>query len=79
MSLRFPLFSIILVLLVTIIAVRISVGLELRSDDEGICPEGQNPECQTDEDCVIKISEGVLHKHCSKCVCWHVPHCDIKR
>lgn len=79
MSSRIPVFSIILVLLVTKEAVRISVGLELQPDDEDICPEGQNPECQTDEDCVIKISEGDLHKNCSKCVCWHVPHCDIKR
>ena len=76
---RIPIFSIISVLLITEIAVRIAVGLELHPDEEGICPEGQNPECQTEEDCLTKIAEGALHENCSKCICWHVPHCDIKR
>ena len=60
-------------------------GLELYAPGEeqvsirALCPENQNIECATDEDCVNKISEGSLHKNCAKCVCWRVPVCDVKR
>ena len=54
-------------------------GLELHPKSEDQCPDGQHPECQTDDDCANKISGGSLHENCSKCVCWNVPLCDIKR
>ena len=54
-------------------------GLELHPKSQDQCPDGQHPECQTDDDCANKISEGSLHENCSKCVCWNVPLCDIKR
>ena len=54
-------------------------GLELYPKSQDQCPAGQHPECQTDDDCANKISEGSLHENCSKCVCWNVPLCDIKR
>ena len=54
-------------------------GLELHPKSQDQCPDGQHPECQTDDDCANKLSEGSLHENCSKCVCWTVPHSDIKR
>ena len=54
-------------------------GLELHPKSQDQCPDGQHPECQTDDDCAKKISGGSLHENCSKCVCWNVPLCDIKR
>ena len=45
----------------------------------GRCPKSHNIECQTDEDCANKIVLGSIDEHCSKCVCWHVPICDVKR
>ena len=54
-------------------------SLELHPKSQDQCPDGQHPECQTDDDCANKISVGSLHENCSKCVCWNVPLCDIKR
>ena len=54
-------------------------GVELHPPEKERCPDGHHPECQTDEDCVNRISDGSLHGNCSKCVCWHVPNCDVKR
>ena len=59
-------------------------GLEIYEPGEervsrAMCPEGQNIECETDNDCASKISEGTLHQNCAKCVCWHAPVCDVKK
>ena len=59
-------------------------GFEMSLDGQerssaGACPKEHNIECQTDVDCTNKIVKGSPNEHCSKCVCWHVPVCDIKK
>jgi len=43
------------------------------------CPDNEGMGCETDSDCMKQISGGELSEQCSKCVCWNVPLCDIKK
>ena len=43
------------------------------------CPDKEGMGCETDSDCTKQISGGKLSEQCSKCVCWNVPVCDIKK
>ena len=52
-------------------------GDELQS--RSVCPKNEGMGCEKDEDCTTKISNGELNEACTKCVCWHVPVCDIKK
>ena len=61
-----------------------TIGMEVYPDSNelqsrSVCPKNEGMGCEKDEDCTTKISNGKLNEACTKCVCWHVPVCDIKK
>ena len=72
-------------LIVLILNIKLEVcGLEIYPPSEGkdhrdVCPEDSMVECETNEDCRTQIDESSLDENCSKCVCWNVPVCDVKK
>ena len=59
-------------------------GLELypfgkRMDSRAVCPEDTIIECKSDKDCLDRIAVNSLDENCSKCICWNVPVCNIKK
>ena len=54
------------IILVSIFTLKITTsydGLELHPYDENICPEGQHPECETDEECEDDGFDGPVPPH----------------
>ena len=72
-------------LIVLILNIKLEVcGLEIYPSSEGkdrrdVCPGDRTVKCETDEDCRKQIGESSLDENCSKCVCWNVPVCNVKK
>ena len=74
-------FVLLLINLVTDLGIE---AMEFYSDGEPFntrssCPDDEGFGCNNDDDCTTKISKGSLNENCSKCICWNVPVCDVKK
>ena len=71
-------------ILMIMTSVLTTVAMEVYPDGDelqirSVCPKNEGMGCENDEDCTTKISDGKLNEACTKCVCWHVPVCDVKK